>query len=238
VWIKIGLRGFTPMQLVFLRLLLAAGPLLVICRIRGLRMPHEPVVWVHFAVAATVGNVMPFFLFGVGESSVDASLAAILNATTPLWTIAMALLARTERAMSASRVAGLLVGFAGTLVIFAPWRSGGSLSGAAACLGRPGQWNLPTLSEEPVRGPRPVPSRFVGGGVQPGIMIRSDRCSPNQRGEPVNSVGDLVDLGFISAFAVRKVAVRNAEQLPPTLPGCLPHHYRGSQPMDGGHDGS
>src|SRR5436305_2953945 len=134
VWIKIGLRGFTPMQLMFLRLLLAAGLLLVICRIRGLRMPHEPIVWLHFAVAATVGNVVPFFLFGVGERSVDSSLAAILNATTPLWTIAVALLARTERAMSASRAAGLLVGFAGTLLIFAPWRSGGSLSGAATCL--------------------------------------------------------------------------------------------------------
>jgi drug/metabolite transporter (DMT)-like permease len=134
VWIKVGLRGFTPMQLVFLRLLLAAGLLLVICGTRGLRMPHEPVVWVHFAVAATVGNVVPFFLFGVGERSVDSNLAAILNATTPLWTIAVALLARTERAMSTSRAAGLLVGFAGTVVIFAPWRSGGSLSGAAACL--------------------------------------------------------------------------------------------------------
>ncbi|MDT7596194.1 MAG: hypothetical protein QOJ06_1740 [Pseudonocardiales bacterium] len=134
VWIKIGLRGFTPMHIVFLRLFLGAGLLLVICRVRGLRMPREPVVWVHFAVTATVGNVMPFFLFGVGERSVDSSLAAILNATTPLWTIAVALLVRTERAMSVFRAAGLLVGFAGTVVIFTPWRSGGSLGGAAACL--------------------------------------------------------------------------------------------------------
>lgn len=134
MWIKIGLRGFTPMQLVFLRLLLATGLLLVICWVRGLRMPRKPVVWVHFAVAATVGNVVPFYLFGVGERSVDSNLAAILNATTPLWTIAVALAARTERAMSVSRAAGLLVGFAGTVVIFAPWRSGGSLGGAAACL--------------------------------------------------------------------------------------------------------
>ncbi|PZS24529.1 MAG: EamA family transporter [Pseudonocardiales bacterium] len=134
VWIKVGLRGFAPMQLVFLRLLFAAALLLLICRIRGLRLPSEPVVWVHFAVAATVGNVVPFFLFGVGERSVDSGLAAILNATTPLWTVTVALLARTERAMSSARAAGLFVGFTGTLVIFAPWRSGGSLGGAAACL--------------------------------------------------------------------------------------------------------
>ncbi|MGH3782290.1 MAG: DMT family transporter, partial [Pseudonocardiaceae bacterium] len=136
MWIKVGLRGFTPMQLVFLRLLLAAALLLLICWIRGLRLPREPVVWTHFAVAATVGNVLPFFLFGVGERSVDSGLAAILNATTPLWTIVVALLARTECVMSAPRAAGLLLGFAGTLVIFAPWQSGGTgtASGAAACL--------------------------------------------------------------------------------------------------------
>jgi len=134
VWIKIGLRAFTPMQVVFLRLLLAAGVLGVVCWLRGLRMPQEPVVWAHFAVAATVGNVVPFFLFGVGELSIDSGLAGILNATTPLWTVTVAVLARVERTMTAIRAAGLALGFTGALVIFAPWQSGGSVSGAAACL--------------------------------------------------------------------------------------------------------
>ncbi|HKS52376.1 MAG TPA: DMT family transporter [Pseudonocardiaceae bacterium] len=133
VWIKIGLRGFTPMQVAFLRVLLAAGVLLLIYRLRGLRMPREPVVWMHFAVAAMVGNVVPFFLFGVGELSIDSGLAGILNATTPLWTVTVALLARMERP-TAVRAGGLLLGFAGALVIFAPWRSSGGMSGAAACL--------------------------------------------------------------------------------------------------------
>lgn len=134
MWIKVGLRGFTPMQLAFLRLLLAAGVLLLICRLSNFRMPREPVVWLHFAVTATVGNVVPFFLFGVGELSIDSGLAAILNATTPLWTVTVALLAGIERRMTVVRVAGVLLGFAGALVIFAPWHSGGSVGGAAACL--------------------------------------------------------------------------------------------------------
>lgn len=134
MWIKIGLRGFTPMQLVFLRLLLASGLLLLVCRIRGLRMPREPVVWAHLTTAAIVGNVLPFFLFGVGEHSVDSSLAGILNATTPLWTVTVGLVVGTERAMSANRAVGLLLGFSGTLVIFAPWRSSVSVSGTAVCL--------------------------------------------------------------------------------------------------------
>jgi drug/metabolite transporter (DMT)-like permease len=84
VWIKVGLRGFTPMQVAFLRVLLAAGVLLLIYWLSGLRMPREPMAWVHFAVAAAVGNVVPFFLFGVGELSIDSGLAGVLNATIPL----------------------------------------------------------------------------------------------------------------------------------------------------------
>ena len=48
----------------------------------------------------------------------------------------VALLARMERP-TAVRAAGLLLGFAGALVIFAPWRSDGGVSGAAACLTAP-----------------------------------------------------------------------------------------------------
>ena len=68
----------------------------MICWLRGLRMPQEPVVWAHFAVAATVGSVVPFFLFGVGELSIDSALAGILNASTSLWTVTLALVARKE----------------------------------------------------------------------------------------------------------------------------------------------
>jgi drug/metabolite transporter (DMT)-like permease len=132
VWIKIGLRGFTPMQVAFGRLLLAAGVLLLICWLRGLRMPRKPVVWVHFAVAATVGNVVPFFLFGVGELSIDSALGRHPQRHDP--TVDGDGGVADPRTMTAVRAAGLVLGFAGALVIFAPWRSGGSVSGAAACL--------------------------------------------------------------------------------------------------------
>jgi hypothetical protein len=70
-------------------------------------------VWAHFAVAATVGNVVPVFLVGIGKLSIDSALAGIFNATTPLWTVTVALLARMERTMTAIRAAGLVLGFAG-----------------------------------------------------------------------------------------------------------------------------
>jgi drug/metabolite transporter (DMT)-like permease len=142
VWIKIGLRALTPMQITFVRLLLGAGIVLAICAARGLRLPRGRALWAHFTVVAVVGNVLPFFLFGIGERHVDSQLAGILNATTPLWTVLVALLAGTERRMSAGRAAGLGLGFAGTLVIFAPWQTGGSLGGALACLAASASYGL------------------------------------------------------------------------------------------------
>jgi drug/metabolite transporter (DMT)-like permease len=57
-----------------------------------------------------------------------------MNATTPLWTIAVALAVRHERRLSAARAAGLLLGFAGTVLILAPWRGATSGTwGAIAC---------------------------------------------------------------------------------------------------------
>lgn len=138
VWIKIGLRGFTPMQVVFLRCLLGAIVLLAIGRLHRLRLPSHPVLWSHFVVTAAVGNVAPFFLFGVGEQSIDSNLAGILNATTPLWTVALAALTRTERAISPARALGLLLGLVGAIVIFAPWQlstgAANSVPGETACL--------------------------------------------------------------------------------------------------------
>jgi drug/metabolite transporter (DMT)-like permease len=57
--------------------------------------------------------------------------------TTVLWTLGIGLAARTERQVTPVRVVGLLVGFAGALVILAPWNapSPGAVGGALACLG-------------------------------------------------------------------------------------------------------
>lgn len=56
---------------------------------------------------------MPYLLFAVGEQSVDSAMAGVLNATTPLWTVLVALAAGQERRPTPVRLLGLVVGFAG-----------------------------------------------------------------------------------------------------------------------------
>jgi drug/metabolite transporter (DMT)-like permease len=87
-------------------------------------------------VAALFCNALPFLLFGIGEQTADSGTAGVLNATTPLWSLLIGIVIGTERGLRPARLGGLLLGFAGTLLIFAPWHEAGLLSwGSLALLG-------------------------------------------------------------------------------------------------------
>jgi drug/metabolite transporter (DMT)-like permease len=137
LFIKVALRGLSPVQIVLGRLALGAAVLLIVVALRREPLPRSLIAWWHLAVAAVVANIVPYFLFGWGEQRTTSALAGVLNATTPLFTLVFALATRTEPRTTAVRAAGLLLGFVGALVVLAPWRAGtgpGSLSGQAACL--------------------------------------------------------------------------------------------------------
>lgn len=136
LWIKIALDGLSPVQLTFTRMAAGALVLALILRAQAEHVPRDWSFVRHITIAAVVGNVIPYLLFAVGEQTVDSSFAGVINATTPLWTVLVALAAGQERSLSRSRVLGLVVGFAGAVLIFQPWRSGteGDLGGELACL--------------------------------------------------------------------------------------------------------
>lgn len=135
LWIKLALGGFDPLQLVFGRLVLGALVLFAIIKATGERLPRSRGMWLRILVPALVGNAIPFCCFAFGERTVDSGLAGVLNATTPLWALLIGLLIRSERLSNLSKTCGLLLGFGGVLVIFAPWQASGVTSwGALACL--------------------------------------------------------------------------------------------------------
>lgn len=135
-WIKLGLVAFTPVQLVLIRLVLGALVLGGLCLAYRHKLPATRRLWKHLAVAAMFHNALPFLLFAIGEQTVDSGLTGVINATTPLWVLLIALVWGTERSMSAPKLAGLVLGFAGVMLIFAPWQSSGGLLsvGALLCL--------------------------------------------------------------------------------------------------------
>ncbi|MBA3655627.1 MAG: DMT family transporter [Actinobacteria bacterium] len=138
LFIKIALEGLAPAQVVLGRLATGAVVLVVAVALRHGTWPRRRGAWGHLALVAVVGNVLPFFLFSWGEVRVSSALAGVLNAATPLLTMLIALVVLPEERATRLRLAGLVAGFTGVVVILAPWRAGaaaGALSGKLACLG-------------------------------------------------------------------------------------------------------
>src|SRR4029078_820411 len=85
-FIKIGVETIPPATFIAGRTFIAAVLLLLVLRLRGLRMPRDLASWRLFATQAALNSVFPFTPIAWAELTVDASLAAILNSTTPIFT--------------------------------------------------------------------------------------------------------------------------------------------------------
>ena len=145
LFIKVGLEGMSPAQVVAGRIWSGAAVLLVVVALRGLPLPRSFRLWGHLFLLAVLANVLPFMLFSWAETRVDSGVAGLLNGSTPLITIVLATALLPEERASRSRVAGLLLGFAGVVVIVGPWRAGGLSGqrlGQLACIGAAGCYGL------------------------------------------------------------------------------------------------
>lgn len=135
-FIKVALHGLSPAEVVLGRLGAGAVTLLAVTVMTRQPLPRQPVIWAHLAAVAMLLCVVPFTLFGWAEEHVSSGLASIYNAATPLMTMLVALIALPEERPSRTKIAGLLTGFAGVLVVLGPWRGIGASDGLAqaACL--------------------------------------------------------------------------------------------------------
>lgn len=130
LWIKLADRGFSPVEITLARLALGAAVLFIVVLARREQIPRAWMLWVHIAVAALFANAVPYLLFAIAEQTVNSSTAGIINATTPLWTVVLALAVRHQKTMTRRQVLGLAAGFIGGILIFSPWNSASGLASA------------------------------------------------------------------------------------------------------------
>ena len=117
LFIKVALGEMTPVQIVTGRLVLGAAVLWALLAPRGRSGLTALSEWRPLLVMAVVANVLPFALITWGEQAISSGLAAVLNATTPLFTAALAAALVPDEKLNALRAAGILVGFGGVAVI-------------------------------------------------------------------------------------------------------------------------
>ncbi|MHB9863191.1 DMT family transporter [Streptomyces sp. YIM S03343] len=134
--IKVGTTGYAPFQITLGRLAFGTAVLAGVMAVKRERLPRGARTWGHLTVAAFLLNALPFSLFAYAELTVPSTLAGICNATSPLWGMALSLVALSEDRPTRVRVAGLGLGFLGVLTVLGAWQgfSGLDARGTAMAL--------------------------------------------------------------------------------------------------------
>jgi drug/metabolite transporter (DMT)-like permease len=118
-FVAVALKALPPLTLVTARVALAAALLAPLVVIAGFRLPSTVSAWRPYVVLALLNNVAPFTLMTYGQTRIASALAAVLNATTPLFTLLIARMFAGE-ALSAAKLAGVGLGIAGVAVLMGP----------------------------------------------------------------------------------------------------------------------
>jgi drug/metabolite transporter (DMT)-like permease len=124
-FIKIGIETIPPVTLIAARTLIAGTLLLAVLRWRGLSLPRDAATWRRFLFQACLNSVVPFTLIAWAEQTIDAGIASILNATTPIFAFLMTALITRHEAVTARKLVGIVAGMTGISLIIGMEAFGG-----------------------------------------------------------------------------------------------------------------
>jgi drug/metabolite transporter (DMT)-like permease len=134
----VALAEVPPLTIVLVRVGLAALALGLLLKITGRRLPAGRHAWRACFGMGILNNVIPFCLFAYGQTQIASGLAAILNATTPLFTVLAAHALTADEKATRLKLAGVVAGSIGVIVMVGPDALVGldaTLLAELACLG-------------------------------------------------------------------------------------------------------
>ncbi|MDJ1157545.1 DMT family transporter [Chelatococcus sp. SYSU_G07232] len=117
---KVALRELPPFTVALGRVGLAAATLGLVLAVLRQGLPRLRALWGAFLVMGLLNNLAPFSLIFWGQTTLTAGHAAILNATMPLFTVIVAHVTTTEERITPAKLAGMLAGFGGVVVMIGP----------------------------------------------------------------------------------------------------------------------
>jgi drug/metabolite transporter (DMT)-like permease len=128
---KVALGELGPFTVAFARVSLAALALALVVPLRA----DAP--WRTYSAMGLLNNALPFSLIFWGQTEIAVGLASIINATTPLFTLVVAHLLTPDEKIDRTKIAALLIGLVGVVVLIGPdaLTGGSALWAQMACLG-------------------------------------------------------------------------------------------------------
>lgn len=120
LFVEFALLDYPPLTIVALRVAIGALVLQCVIRLQGLSFPLDLKSISLFTIMGGLNNVIPFSLIVWGQQSIDAGRASVLNATVPLFTVLLAHWLLTDEKLTAKKIMGVVIGFAGVFVLAGP----------------------------------------------------------------------------------------------------------------------
>lgn len=145
IFIKVAAAGIPVLTLVLIRVGLAAAVLHVVVLATGRHYPTAPKALGRYAVMGVFNNLLPGILIVYATARIGAGSASILNATVPIFTLLIAHVATANEKITAAKLAGILLGFAGVAAMVGPQALGGlgsDVLAAAAMLAASASYGL------------------------------------------------------------------------------------------------
>ena len=114
ILMKYALMGLNPIQVGALRIIITTFVLLIF----GFRSLLELTVnnWLHIAVSAVLGTLIPVFLFAVAIDNMDSAIAAILNSFVPFNALIIGALV-FGFTFHKNQIFGIVIGLVGTILL-------------------------------------------------------------------------------------------------------------------------
>lgn len=119
-FVEIALLEWSPLLIVAVRVTVAALVIWAVVVVAGWPVPRSGAAWGAFFVMGILNNVFPFLLIVWGQKEVASGLAAIINASTPIFTVIVAGIFLWDERMTAARLTGAVLGLVGVAILIGP----------------------------------------------------------------------------------------------------------------------
>lgn len=116
----VAVRDIPVLTIVLGRVSIAALALYLFLRVSGRHMPRDYSIWRAFFIMGFFNNFVPFSLIVWGQTYLASGYASVINATTPIFAVIAAHFLTSDEPMSANRVIGIVIGFAGVFALVGP----------------------------------------------------------------------------------------------------------------------
>ena len=103
-----------------IRLIIAGVVIFATIRVMGLTLPRDRLSWRDFFIMGFFNSVVPFCLIAWGQTHIESGLASILNGTTAIFAVLIAVLVFKDEKLTGRKLAGVVLASGGALVVVGP----------------------------------------------------------------------------------------------------------------------